>query len=179
MQIQTSRFGVVELDPTDLIEFPEGIPGFASLRKFILLDDPTDDIFAWLQSCENPAIAFPILEPEMFSNKYHIQLTRRDYESLSMQAGDKFHTFCIITIPLDPRNMTANLKAPVIINAKKKIGRQCVLQDNSLAINEPIFQTLQSRVVQTPPQPIKSKVSETGMAIRLPVDTKSRAVEIQ
>ena len=58
MQIQTSRFGNVELDQEDIIEFPEGILGFNSLRKFVLLDDPTDEIFAWLQSCENPAIAF-------------------------------------------------------------------------------------------------------------------------
>lgn len=167
MQIQTSRFGAVGLDQEDVIEFPEGIPGFASLRKFILLDDPTDDIFAWLQSCENPAVAFPVLEPDLFAKNYNIGLTKRDLESLGLALGERYHAFCIITIPTDPRNMTANLKAPVIINATKKVGRQCVLQDNALAINEPIFAILQARVVQTPPQPIKSKAAETGMAVRL------------
>lgn len=170
MQIQTSRFGVVDLSPEDLIEFSEGILGFASLRKFVLLDDPTDEIFAWLQSCESPAIAFPVLEPELFlSTKYEIQFNRRDYEALRLSAGEKFHTFIIITIPNDPRQMTANLKAPVIINGAKKLGRQCVLQENSLAIREPIFSALQQRVVQSPPQPIKSKAMDTGVAVRLPV----------
>ncbi|MEQ1665644.1 MAG: flagellar assembly protein FliW [Bdellovibrionales bacterium] len=169
MQIQTSRFGTVELNSEDLIEFSEGILGFANLRKFVLLDDPTDEIFAWLQSCESPAIAFPILEPELFmTGKYNIQFNRRDYEALQMAPSDKFHTFCIITIPNDPRQMTANLKAPVIINSKTKFGRQCVLQDNGLAIREPIFAALQQRVVQMPPQPIKSKAMDTGVAIRLP-----------
>ncbi len=171
MQIQTSRFGNVELTAEDIIEFPEGILGFASLRKFVLLDDPTDEIFAWLQSCESPAIAFPILEPELFTNsKYSIGLTRRDLESLQLNSSDKYHCFCIITIPNDPRQMTANLKAPVVINGKKKVGRQCVLQDNSLAIREPIFASLQHRVVQNPPQPIKSKACDTGMAVRLPCE---------
>ncbi|MDZ4660903.1 MAG: flagellar assembly protein FliW [Pseudomonadota bacterium] len=170
MQIQTSRFGTVELNSEDIIEFSEGILGFASLRKFVLLDDPTDEIFAWLQSCESPAIAFPVLEPELFlAAKYNIQFNRRDYDALQMVAGEKFHTFCIITIPNDPRQMTANLKAPVIINSKKRFGRQCVLQDNSLAIREPIFAALQQRVVQTPPQAIKSKAMDTGVAVRLPV----------
>lgn len=98
-------------------------------------------------------------------------------ESLGLAPGERYHTFCIITIPHDPRNMTANLKAPVIINAKKKMGRQIVMQDNALAINEPIFATLQSRVVQIPPQPIKSKAGETGMAIRLEKNPKSPAAE--
>ncbi len=178
MQIQTSRFGAVGLEQEDVIEFPEGIPGFASLRKFVLLDDPTDDIFAWLQSCENPAVAFPILEPELFAKNYQNSLTRRDMEALGLAPGERYHTFCIITIPHDPRNMTANLKAPVIINAKKKIGRQCVLQDNALAISEPIFATLQSRVVQIPPQPIKSKAGETGMAVRLEKAAKESAAEV-
>ena len=60
MIIETSRFGRVELKNEDLLTFPEGLLGFSDLRKFVLLDDPSDDIFAWLQSCESPAIAFPV-----------------------------------------------------------------------------------------------------------------------
>ena len=52
MVIQTTRFGAVQLQSGDVIDFPEGILGFNDLRKFVLLDDPNDEIFAWLQSCE-------------------------------------------------------------------------------------------------------------------------------
>ena len=73
MVVQTSRFGAVTLSSEDILEFPEGILGFANLKKFVLLDDPNDEIFAWLQSCEVPGIAFPILEPELFVQNYHGQ----------------------------------------------------------------------------------------------------------
>jgi flagellar assembly factor FliW len=168
MLIQTSRFGPVTLQGEDIIEFPEGILGFNDLRKFVLLDDPNDEIFAWLQSCEIPQIAFPVLEPELFTQNYQIALTKHDLESLGLQTQEKIRSFTIITIPDDATLMTANLKAPVVINIEKRTARQIVLQDNNLAIREPIFAKLQSRVVSNPQTPLKSQATDWGVAIRLP-----------
>jgi flagellar assembly factor FliW len=168
MLIQTSRFGPVNLHDEDIIDFPEGILGFNDLRKFVLLDDPNDEIFAWLQSCEIAQIAFPVLEPELFTQNYQVSLTKHDLESLGLTKQEKIRSFSIITIPDDPTQMTANLKAPVIINVEKRCARQIVLQDNNLAIREPIFSKLQSRVVSSPQASIKSQASDWGVAIRLP-----------
>ena len=177
MLIQTSRFGPVTLQDEDIIEFPEGILGFNDLRQFVLLDDPNDEIFAWLQSCEVAQIAFPVLEPELFSASYRVALTKHDLESLGLQSAEKIRSFSIITIPEDPTQMTANLKAPVVINIERRTARQIVLQDNNLAIREPIFQKLQSRVVQNPQSSIKSQASDWGVAIRLPESEKPRDPE--
>lgn len=168
MVIQTSRFGAVQLQNEDVIEFPEGILGFADLRRFVLLDDPNDEIFAWLQSCEVPQIAFPVLEPELFAPQYQVALTKHDLESLGLQKPEKIRAFSIITIPDDPTQMTANLKAPIVINIEKRTARQIVLQDNNLAIREPIFAKLQSRVVSNPQSSIKSQAADWGVAIKLP-----------
>lgn len=168
MKIQTSRFGWLEIENGDLVTFPEGILGFGQLRKFVLIDDPNDEIFAWLQSCEEPGIAFPILEPELFDNQYSPSLTKSDLASLEVDASSKCRMFTIVTIPKDPTQMTANLKAPIFINVEQRIARQCVLQDNKLAIREPIFAKLQQRVVQNPQQSIKSQALEWGVAVRAP-----------
>ena len=53
VRINTSRFGEVEISQDDILEFSEGLLGFGQLRRFVVLDDPNDEIFAWLQSCEN------------------------------------------------------------------------------------------------------------------------------
>jgi flagellar assembly factor FliW len=168
MVIQTSRFGAVRLQDDDVIEFPEGILGFNDLRKFVLLDDPNDEIFAWLQSCEIPQIAFPVLEPELFAQNYEVALTKHDLETLGLKKDQKTRAFSIITIPEDATQMTANLKAPIVINIEKRTARQIVLQDNHLAIREPIFAKLQSRVVSNPKTSIKSQATDWGVAIRLP-----------
>lgn len=167
MIISTSRFGQVELKPEDVLNFPEGLLGFADLRKFALLDDPNDEIFAWLQSCEAPQIAFPVLEPELFSAQYKANLTKSDMEALKLTGQDKARYFSIVTIPDDPTLMTANLKAPVVVNVVERTARQCVLQDNNLAIREPIFAKLQQRVVQNPSVAIKNQSSGIDVATKL------------
>lgn len=167
MQIQTSRFGNIQITAEDIVHFPEGLLGFADLEKFVLLDDPNDEIFAWLQSCEEPSIAFPVLEPELFIENYKFSISRSDLKALQASAEDQLRPFCIITIPEDPTQMTANLKAPILINVVQRCARQCVLQDNKLEIREPIFTKLQQRVVQHNSKAIKSRAVEAGVAVRL------------
>jgi flagellar assembly factor FliW len=167
MNIHTTRFGAVAIAPEDVIHFPEGLLGFNELRKFILLDDPSDEIFAWLQSCEDPNIAFPVLEPELFNPNYRVQLTKHDLDSLNLKSPDGIRFFSIITIPQDPTLMTANLKAPIVIHVGTRVARQVVLQDNGLAIREPIFTKLQQRVVQNPNTSIKSDAVYSGVAVKL------------
>jgi flagellar assembly factor FliW len=166
--ITTTRFGKVQIAQEDVINFPEGILGFNDLRRFVLLDDPNDEIFAWLQSCEVPDIAFPVLEPEIFAPEYKPMLTKTDNESLRLEGGQRPRAFAIITIPEDPTLMTANLKAPILVNVKLRLARQCVLQDNQLQIREAIFAKLQQRVVQNPSVSIKSQtnVSDLGVVVR-------------
>jgi flagellar assembly factor FliW len=178
MRIQTSRFGLIELTNEDLIQFPEGILGFGQLRQFVLLDDPNDEIFAWLQSCEEPGIAFPVLEPELFADGYKPTLAKSDISALRLSEEGDHRMFCIVTIPKDPTQMTANLKAPVVINIKERVARQCVLQDNSLAIREPIFLQLQQRVVQGPPQSIKSQALDWGVAVKVPEPSNPSDAEL-
>jgi flagellar assembly factor FliW len=170
--IQTTRFGQVQVQDDELLTFPEGVLGFNDFRKFVLLDDPNDEIFAWLQSCEEPAIAFPVLEPELFSDSYRVTLAKSETETLKLTPEDAKRMFCIVTIPDDPTLMTANMKAPIVVNPRLRLARQCVLQDNSLAIREPIFAKLQGRVVSNPDQSIKEQSAGLeGVAIRLPAGT--------
>lgn len=175
MIIQTTRFGQVEVQEDEILAFPEGILGFNDLRSFVLLDDPNDDIFAWLQACDEPAIAFPVLEPELFSQNYKVTLAKADLELLKLENTDRTRLFCIVTIPDDPTQMTANMKAPVVINTRTRTSRQCVLQENSLAIREPIFAKLQQRVVQNPNKSIKEQSQSLDVAVRLPLSRTPEA----
>ena len=166
--IATTRFGQVQISASDIISFPEGILGFNELKRFVLLDDPNDEIFAWLQACDDAGVAFPVLEPELFAAGYKVNASKADLEALKMTSLEGSRMFSIVTIPEDPTKMTGNLKAPVIINIQNRIGRQCVLQDNNLAIREPIFQKLQQRVVANPDQSIKAQSHALDVAVRLP-----------
>jgi len=179
MLVQTTRFGTVEITAEDQLSFSEGLLGFAGLKTFVLLDDPQDEIFVWLQSCENPGIAFPVLEPELFFASYHVQLAKSDLAQLEISANDNYRVFTIITIPDDPTLMTANMKAPIVINLKNRKARQCVLQDNTLQIREPIFTALQQRLVANPNSSIRSNAKDLGVAVSLQKPAHSPKLEVE
>ncbi len=177
MLVNTTRFGPIDISTEDILTFSEGLLGFNDLEKFVLLDDPNDEIFAWLQSCDEPSIAFPVLEPELFEDNYNLNMTKSDLQTLQATDETQLRSFCIITIPEDPARMTANLKAPVVVNIEKRMARQCVLQNNKLEIREPIFQKLQQRVVTHNPDAIKSQVADWGVAVRLKDSARKREPE--
>jgi flagellar assembly factor FliW len=174
MLVQTTRFGEVTVTQEDLVEFPEGVLGFSHLRKFVFLDDPNDEIFAWLQSCEEASVAFPILEPELFSPTYIPKLTKSDIEAIGLAANQSPRAFTIVTIPQDVTKMTANLKAPIVVNTKSRLGRQCVLQDNDLPIREPIFVRLQERLAHGSQVKVKPQVLPESVIVKIdrPADLK-------
>lgn len=57
-------------------------------------------------------IAFPVLEPEFFVGKTpKFALSKNDLEAIGLKNQERLRAFAVITIPEDPRQMTANLKA--------------------------------------------------------------------
>jgi flagellar assembly factor FliW len=144
MQIETSRFGMIEAGDRDILSFPQGMLGFSKIHQYVLVERVDDALFLWLQAVKKPSIAFPLLEPQIFEMNYKIELTEEDRKILSIQ--DLAHTkiFSIVTIPSDPTKMTANLKAPIVINLKNKKAMQVILHDLDYPIRHPIFNELQS-----------------------------------
>lgn len=161
IKIETSRFGFIEFQKEDLLFFPEGLIGFESLRNFCFLNDPLDEIFIWLQSYEEAQVAFPVLEPILFSSNDKVELSKNDLEVLHLKKDEWYQCFYIIAIPENPDQMTANLKAPLVLNLKEKKGKQCVLQDPSLSIAKPIFSKLRSHLIQSSSFSSKSQVQKS------------------
>ena len=50
MKITTTRFGELEVDKKDIIEFTEGLLGFENLKKFFIVDPGDQTLILWLQS---------------------------------------------------------------------------------------------------------------------------------
>lgn len=147
MKINTTRFGELEVDKKDYISFKEGPLGFDSLKKFFVVDPGDQTLILWLQSCEDPGIAFPIIEPRVFIPDFSIRLLPAEMASLELESLLDASVFTILTIPQNVSEMSANLKAPIIINNKNKTARQIVLQDNKLEVRHKMYVDLKRYIV--------------------------------
>lgn len=129
LNINTSRFGEIEVKPEDLITLPHGIIGFTELKKYVLLDHDKDSPFKWLQSVDDGAIAFVLINPLLFKPDYMVEVTEAEVLDLELKSEEDAIISVIITIPSNPQNMTANLKAPLIFNLANRKGKQLVLNN--------------------------------------------------
>lgn len=147
MKIQTTRFGELEVNKNDIINFKEGILGFDALKRFFVVDPGDQTLILWLQSVEDGSIAFPVIEPKIFKHDYTVKLVPAEFTSLELEDLNGASIYTIITIPQNVTEMTANLKAPIIINNKVKVARQIVLQDSKLEVKHPMYLDLKKYIV--------------------------------
>ena len=147
MKIITTRFGELEVEKKDILTFKEGILGFENLTEFFVVDPGDQTLILWLQSTQDGEVAFPIIEPRIFNPEYKITLLPIELNSLNLEGVNDASVYTILTIPGDVQQMTANLKAPLIINNKSKQARQIVLQDNKLEVKYPMYSELKKYIV--------------------------------
>jgi len=128
-QIQTPRFGAIEVADDAIFRFPEGLLGFADLREYALLENPGGGPFKWLQSLEAPALAFVMANPADFFPTYHVALRKEERGLIELSDAKDGYVFVILTVAANVEESTANLQGPVILNTKKRLGKQIVLGD--------------------------------------------------
>lgn len=151
MKINTSRFGAVDVSHSDILDFPDGLLGFETLKKYFIVDPADETLILWLQSVDNADVAFPILEPKLFKADYKVRLSANELRSLKIDSTKDKDTlvYCILTIPGDVTQMTANLKAPLVINIASQTARQVVLQENEYSVKFSVYKELVSLMLSS------------------------------
>ncbi len=129
MKYETTRFGPLELEATDIIDFPTGLYGFEREKKFTFLpfDPNIDSPIEWMQSLVTPGLAFVITDPFLYVPDYVVKLTEEEKKTIRYRPGHSLQTRVIVTIPENYVEMTANLVAPLVINLQSQTARQFVL----------------------------------------------------
>jgi flagellar assembly factor FliW len=141
MKLITKNFGEIEIDEEKIIHFPEGILGFEEEKKFVVINDEDEESpFGWLQAIENPELTFVIINPFFVYPNYDITIPETAQKKLEIQDKKDLIIYSIVVVPKDIEKMTANLIGPIIINTKKMIGKQVILDDDRYSTKHYIFQ---------------------------------------
>ena len=138
---QSSRFGEFEVPASSLIEFPSGLIGFARHQRFVLLEHKAP--FSWLHSVDDPDLAFVVVDGYEFGDAYIIEAPYND-ESIDLKEDDDFAVLVIITVRPDPKETTANLKAPLFVNLRNRRGTQVIFDDPRFSTRYPLYSALET-----------------------------------
>lgn len=131
-QLKTPHFGVIEYHDSEIIYFPEGLPGFENTRNYILIGYGAEDaIFFWLQCLDIPELCFIVTDPFVVYNNYCVDIDDEDVKFLQITDSNKVLTLAIVVIPEDIKQTRVNLKAPITINLEKMIAKQIIQKDEN------------------------------------------------
>lgn len=129
--IEKSQVVTEELLPEiarDAVRFPNGLPGFEACRSFVLMQNDVLGPLQLLKALEGPAASFLVIDPRRVLPEYRCELSQADRYRLGVQNTDTLLWLVLVTIELDG-TITANLRAPVVINPERMIGHQVVPHD--------------------------------------------------
>ena len=143
-QLETKPFGSIEVGEDKILEFPEGILGFESYRRFAILEEK-EGPFHWLQSADESGLAFIVLRPELILKDYNPVVLDMELQALQVENVSECEIFLIVTIPGDhPEKMTANLQGPILINRTARLARQVISMHEDHLVRVPILELLEA-----------------------------------
>lgn len=160
IKVKTTRFNEIEVDGKDVIELPSGLIGFPELKKYVLLDHDKDSPFKWLQSLDDGAIAFVLINPLLFKPDYTVEVNEAEVSDLGLDSEEDAVISVIITMPSDPQKMTANLKAPLVFNLKNRKGRQVILNNSEYTTRHNIMEEMRKKSGSVEAGQIKQAVDQ-------------------
>lgn len=150
MIIQTLHFGEVDIDDNNILTFEDGIPGFENIKKYAVLSDPqTDSPFLWIQSVEESYPAITVISPFEIISEYEFDISESTVEMLEIKDPSDVVVYVVVVIPDDITKMTANMKAPIIINTANNRGCQMIMDNSEYQIKHYILEELLKQQVES------------------------------
>lgn len=129
MRTIATRFGPVAIEPEDVIRFRDGLIGLPNCRKWVVLADCVHQAVAWLQSVEEPLLALPVVSPRRYVPNYRLRVAKQQIESLLGDKSEALHVLVIVAGT--DGSLALNLRAPLVINLDRRLGRQVVAADDA------------------------------------------------
>ena len=137
MDIQSTRFGSLNVDEQRIITFRNGLLGFPQHQQFALIQNGPEQLFFWLQCVSDPNLAFVVCDPALFFRDYQVPMRPENMAELDM-ADPRFAQILVICNKADEW-LTGNLLGPLVINAANCRGQQVVLTENKWTTRQPLI----------------------------------------
>ena len=127
-----SRFGEIEYDPDNTLLFPEGLIGFENLRDFVVMPNEKEGPLFWIQSVDDPQIAFILTDPTNFYFDYKVVPDSRERQKLGISESSECLIVSVVSVPAD-RNITLNLAAPILFAPETNCALQVILEGTNFS----------------------------------------------
>lgn len=140
MQVKTKTMGVVEVSEEQVVHISAGLLGFADYHDFVLIDSKVKPL-VWLQSLEESALAFLLIDPFIIRKDYEADIDDEELAKIGIKDPSDVLLMAIITAQ-EGSPVTANLRGPLVINKRNHECMQAILSDSKWMTKHDILASL-------------------------------------
>jgi flagellar assembly factor FliW len=128
----------VAVEDIPVIEMPDGLPGYPDAREFVL--ERLDDLgcLGTLRALVDQGPAFFVVPPAVWFPDYEPVLDEITCASLELAEPADALLLLVVTMGDRPADATANLMAPLVVNARTRRGAQVVLSGTAYSVHQPL-----------------------------------------
>lgn len=137
--LPTVHFGEVDIAADDVIEFVLPLPPFMAQRQYVLLADPAEEPFQWLQSVEQPALALVVAPCETLRGEPPPPLPHSYRAELGLGDDERPEVYLVVSLGATPAEATANMLAPLYVCRRTHRGRQVITGADPGLARVPLF----------------------------------------
>lgn len=148
MLVQTRYFGEINLSDDKIITLERGLIGFDEYKRFTLLYDNEKEehpAISWLQSLDEPSLALPVVSPLLVKSDYNPVVEDELLMNIGELTEENIIILLTLTVPENIKDMTANLKAPIIINSDTRKGVQLIVENQDYEVKYNVYKVLKER----------------------------------
>lgn len=153
MQIESTRFGKVEVRDDAVMSFPDGLIGLPGTLYALLAQDP-DSPFMWLHAVEHPEVAVPVINPWLFFPDYEVRMSDDDARAIELEDSTKASILCVVRAGEELADFKVNLVAPIVLHADALLGRQIINDVRGYAVDQPLFSEVQLSEITAAASPL-------------------------
>jgi flagellar assembly factor FliW len=136
--VASAVLGDVPVRADQILTFELGLLGLGNERQWMLVATEREG-FAWLQSVNEPALCFLLVDPYAVAPAYTLDVPAFIQTALQLRADDAPLVQAIVTLPTAPDGVpTANLQGPIVINPRTRRGAQVVLAEPTHGVAVPL-----------------------------------------
>ena len=143
MLVKTRHFGEIDLDEDKVLTFEDGLIGFEDCKRYTILynnEEGGNNTISWLQSLDVPELALPVISPLSVLADYNPIIEDEVLKPLGELTEENVIILLTLSVPSDITKMSANLKAPLVINADTKKGCQIIAENPDYMVKYNIYE---------------------------------------
>jgi flagellar assembly factor FliW len=139
VNIESTRFGAIEVPEDAVLEFPNGLIGLGGTRYTLIAREESAP-FLWLHSLDDPSLAIPVTNPWFFFSSYEVEVSDSEAERIGVTDPSQADVYVTVRAGEAIEDFRANLRAPILVSGGR--GHQVINEAAGSPVRTPLFEEI-------------------------------------